>query len=487
MFISVENTNQKFLIREILENGGIRVRKEPFNASLYLKSKDDNDGIAFKTGAPLKEFKFESNSEFYEFKQKFESSGVYGDINPIFQFLSNYNTNDELLKYLNPWSIDIEVYATGEFPTVERSHKFPIVAITVGDMLRDKYYSFVYDINGKLTLESKEDWQINVYDSEKKMLNDFLDFWKSNLRKIHLITGWNSEVYDIPYIVTRLFHIFEDENKAKMLSPFNYIQEKRGFGKAGKTYKIMGLPHLDYLKIFKKFNFQPRSSYSLENIAQDELGYGKLDHSEYGSFANFYNKNINKYIEYNFKDVKLIKELDDKFKYISLAVTIALLCNINYENVMSPIKCWEGILYNKLKKENIVIPLRIIKRKESYMGAFVADPLKGLQKDIISYDLTSLYPSVIRALNCSPETLIEFEKDENATIESFLNGYIPTESHKQNRITDAAGNIYSKDKVGIIPILMKEIFIQRKFFQKIARDKAKELDKLKRELKELIL
>lgn len=487
MYIDVQQHASKILFRGFDKYGNLIQHKFPFEAELFLENVKENkktEFFGFKTNKNLNKKNFDDYKKFNEFKENYKSI-IYGNIAPIYQFIYNLKINEEQINLINPWSIDIEVYSKDEFPLPEKADKFPIVAITLSNIKKNKFYTWILDLNNKCTLKSEKNWEIKIFATEQVMLEDFLNFINQNINDIHIITGWNSNTYDIPYIIRRINYIFDGSidiiNKSKHLSPFKLIKQNYN---NQLDYKIIGIPLLDYMELFKKYDYVARASYALAEIANEELGYGKLDHSQYITFAEFYDKNIDEYIRYNKHDTSLINELDKKFKFIELIINIAITCGINYVDVYSPIKCWEILIYNNLRKNNIILPPRKFSGKQTFQGAYVQKPTIGMLYDIVSYDLTSLYPSVDIALNISSETLIENEKDENATINNFLNNYIPINFHKENKIVCGAGNVYTKDKIGIMPELMDKLFKQRKIFKNKMFEAKKEKDRLKELLKE---
>jgi DNA polymerase elongation subunit (family B) len=486
LYIDGLKTGKYFLVRELDKNRSSICKKIPYKTNLYLETNSESDYIGFKTNNNLKQFEFSNSYDYVDFKKKFEGR-VYGAFDELLQYFSTLELDNNVISKINAWSIDIEVYSEKEFPYVYKANLYPITTISLHDFFTENTYTWIYDINNKCTLESNEKWELRLFNDEKLMLLDFMEFWKSNIKKIHVLTGWNVLKYDIPYIFNRINYLFENSilqlsDKIKDFSPFKFIKCKSD----GKDYEyaITGIPILDYYLLFLKFSNKGYESYKLEEICQTELNCGKLDHSEYNSFADFYNSNINKYVEYNKADVELLKKLDDKFKFITLAVNIAYTCKIRFEQVFSPIRCWESLIYNKLISSKIVIPPNHFSQKQGFSGAFVKEPKKGMVKDIVSYDLTSLYPSVIRAINISPETLVENFNDSNASIEAFLNGYVPEKYHNKNYIIDPVGNIFTKEKVGVLPKLMTELFIKRITTKKLMQSKQKELQHLEKMLKE---
>ena len=173
------------------------------------------------------------------------------------------------------------------------------------------------------------------------------------------------------------------------------------------SYDIGGVSQLDYLDLYKKFTYKAQESYRLDYIASVELGQKKLDHSEFDTFKDFYTNGWQKFVEYNIIDVELVDRLEDKMKLIELALTMAYDAKVNYEDVFYQVRMWDTIIYNYLKRRNIVIPPKERSDKaEKYAGAYVKEPIPGKYDWVVSFDLNSLYPHLIMQYNISPETLL---------------------------------------------------------------------------------
>ena len=166
------------------------------------------------------------------------------------------------------------------------------------------------------------------------------------------------------------------------------------------------MTQLDYLNLYKKFTYKAQESYRLDYIASVELGQKKLDHSEFDTFKDFYTKGWQKFVEYNIIDVELVDRMEDKMKLIELAIVMAYDAKANYADVFSQVRMWDTIIYNYLKKRNIVIPPKERSDKDAkYAGAYVKEPKPGKYDWVVSFDLNSLYPHLIMQYNISPETL----------------------------------------------------------------------------------
>ena len=306
-----------------------------------------------------------------------------------------------------------------------------------------------------------------------------------------VVTGWNIQFFDIPYIYNRIRRLF-DEDVAKKLSPWNVIKEKivdRGVIGKHVVYDIVGISILDYYELYKTFTYVNRESYRLDYIASVELGEKKLDYTEYESIQEFYQKNFQKFIEYNIKDVKLVEQLDDKLQLMRLAVTLAYSAGVNFNDIFSQVKTWDVIIYNYLAKKNIIIPGKKRSRKdEQYIGAYVKEPIVGMHKWVVSFDLNSLYPHLIMQYNISPETLTADGMRGLVSPDGVLrNGSVSMKSiedlSSKNLSIAANGTTYTKEKRGFLPNLMDDMYKDRKMYKTKMIQAEKELEKVEAEIK----
>ena len=281
-----------------------------------------------------------------------------------------------------------------------------------------------------------------------------------------VVTGWNVQLFDIPYICKRLNRVL-GEKLMKRFSPWGLVTENEIYVKGRKqvSFDVGGLTQLDYLDLYKKFTYKAQESYRLDYIAEVELGQKKLDHSEFDTFKDFYSKGWQKFIEYNIVDVELVDRLEDKMKLIELALTMAYDAKVNYNDVFYQVRMWDNIIYNYLKKRDIVIPPKIRSDKnEKYAGAYVKEPIPGKYDWVVSFDLNSVYPHLIMQYNISPETLLE-EKHPTATVDRILKEEINFELYKDNAVC-ANGAMYRKDVRGFLPELMDKMYGDRVIFKK---------------------
>jgi DNA polymerase elongation subunit (family B) len=299
---------------------------------------------------------------------------------------------------------------------------------------------------------------------EADLLDQFIFWWENYSPEV--ITGWNCDLYDIPYIYGRMCRII-GEKVAKQLSPWGIVTENEVFikGRTHSRYDIAGVTILDYLELYKKFTYKAQESYRLDHIADVELGQKKLDHSEFDTFKEFYTKGWQKFVEYNIVDVELVDRLEDKMKLIELAITMAYDAKVNYNDVFFQVRTWDSIIYNYLKERNIVIPFKKETKKDAkFAGAYVKEPIPGKYDWVVSFDLNSLYPHLLMMYNISPETYVGM-KHPTATVDRILQQSIDFSDYKDYAVC-ANGAMYRKDIKGFLPELMEKMYSDRVIYKK---------------------
>jgi len=352
------------------------------------------------------------------------------------------------------FTIDIEVACENGFPDVEACQE-EMLCITIKDFNSKKIITWG-------TREATSEHEYRVFWKEHEMLEDFIAWWVENTPDI--ITGWNCNLYDIPYICRRVQKIL-GEKWMKSLSPWKIVRDREIVirGRKNLAYNLVGVNILDYLDLYQKFTYTKQESYRLDYIAHIELGDAKLDHSQYENFKDFYTSDWQKFVEYNIHDVELVDQLEDKMKLVELCVAMAYDAKVNFEDVYSQVKVWDTLIYNDLAKRNIVVPPRITTRKDDkYAGAYVKEPVPGIYDWVVSFDLNSLYPHLIMQYNISPETLVE-RRHPSATVEGLLS---------QSTVIDGDyavcpnGAQYRKDIHGFLPQMMQRIYTERTIYKK---------------------
>lgn len=463
-----------------IENGKQIRFKYEYSPTIFVPSKKESK---FKTlaGNYVDEIQPGSIKETRDFIKRYEeveNFEILGDIGFDVQYLSDkFKSNiDWDINKISIQIIDIET-STEEagFPNKITAPE-EILLISMVDLATKNIITFTSREYTGLN-ENKAD--IRVFKDEYSMLNSFLDYW--NHIGVDIISGWHIDGFDIPYLINRIANIM-GEDHVKRLSPWRMVTSrkiKNQFGKEDIAYDIAGISSLDFKELYTKFTYVKKESYTLDFIASDELGVGKLDHSEFSTFKDFYTNGWNKFVDYNIIDCIRVFELEQKMKLIELCLTMSYLAKINYSDVFSQIRMWDAIIYNHLKSQNICIPKRASGSKtEQFEGAFVKEPIPGLYNWIVSLDATSLYPSIIQAWNISPETFVDV--DESISVDQLMKKLSdPSEDYT----TAANGAMYTRQKKGLLPELI-DIYMEKRKSAKTSMILAEQkMEVLKKELK----
>ena len=409
-----------------------------------------------ETMAPVRQDGARRAREFIQKYKDVEGFAVYGYERFVYQWISEKYPGEIRfdLKDMRIYTIDIEVECENGFPDTEAAAE-KILLITIKDFATGKFITWG-------TREYHGENEYRVFSDEQDMLTDFIQFWVHNTPDI--ITGWNCNLYDIPYICRRIDRILGDK-WMKSLSPWNKVNMREVYirGRKNLAYDILGVSILDYLDLYQKFTYTNQESYRLDHIATVELSEKKLDHSEYENFKAFYTNDWDKFVEYNIHDVELVDRLEQKMKLLELAVTMAFDAKVNFEDVYSQVRMWDTLIYNYLKERKICVPPKQeAKKDDKYAGAYVKEPKPGLYNWVASFDLNSLYPHLIMQYNISPETLAE-RRHPDASVEGLLS--------QQVRISGdyavcANGAQYRKDIHGFLPEMMQRIYDDRTIYKK---------------------
>ena len=336
-------------------------------------------------------------------KDLFES-----DINPIFQCLSTNYLNHDAPK-LNVAFFDIETDFDPERGFADPGDPFmPITAITVHLQWLDSLVTLAVPPK-TLTMEQaqqqvKDFPNTHLFTDEADMLKTFLDL----IDDADIISGWNSEGYDIPYCVNRVARVLS-KNDTRRFCLWDQLPKKREYEKFGRTlvtYDLIGRVHLDSLELYRKYTYEERHTYRLDAIGEMEIGEKKTVYE--GTLDQLYNNDFRTFIEYNRQDVALLDKLDKKLKFIDLSNELAHANTVLLQTTMGAVAVTEQAIINEAHHRGLQVPNRPKRDEENTAaaGAYVAFPKKGLHKWIGSMDLNSLYPSVIRALNMDPATIV---------------------------------------------------------------------------------
>ena len=462
-YTNVQMVGDNFLVRGY-ENGRHFATREKFYPTLFVSTKQKTK---YKTlnGDYVEAIEPGTVRESRDFIKKYEgveNFNIYGNERFIYQYISDKYPEDEIkfdVGKIKITTIDIEVASENGFPDVESAAE-EILLITLQDYNTKQIRTWgLGPFNNK-----QENVIYKSFRTEYELLSSFINWWMIEENTPEVITGWNSELYDIPYLVRRLDRIL-GEKLMRRMSPWGLVSEREIYiaGRKNISYDIGGVTQLDYLNLYKKFTYKAQESYRLDYIASVELGQKKLDHSEFDTFKDFYTKGWQKFVEYNIIDVELVDRMEDKMKLIELAIVMAYDAKANYADVFSQVRMWDTIIYNYLKKRNIVIPPKERSDKDAkYAGAYVKEPIPGKYDWVVSFDLNSLYPHLIMQYNISPETLWE-TRHPSASVEGLLNQEVKING---DFAVCANGAQYRKDVRGFLPELMEKIYKDRTVYKK---------------------
>ena len=460
---NVEQVGNKILVRAH-ENGTDVQYREDFKPSLFVSSNKEVTDYKSLDGRPLRRVMPGSIADCRNFVQQYadiDEFEIHGNTRYLYQYINEKYPGDEIKfdsSLIRVFTIDIETAAENGFPDIQSADQ-EILLIS----LRDSFTNRITVWGSKAF--PNEDRQVDYIhcDDETKLLHSFLGWWQENFPDV--ITGWNVQLFDIPYICRRMNRMLGDKY-TKMLSPWKMVSDREIYIKGRKqiAYDIPGISCLDYLELYKKFTYTNQESYRLDHIAFVELEQKKLDHSEFDTFKEFYTNDWHKFVEYNIHDVRLVDRLDDKMKLLELAFTMAYDAKVNFEDVYSQVRMWDAIIYNYLEKQKIAIPPKQNSHKDAqYAGAYVKEPIPGMYDWVVSFDLNSLYPHLIMQYNLSPETLLPRRSSVN--VDMLLDKDFDT-SDLAGETLCANGTHYTTKEQGFLPKLMEKIYQDRTIYKK---------------------
>jgi DNA polymerase elongation subunit (family B) len=312
---------------------------------------------------------------------------------------------------------------------------------------------------------------------EQNLCRVFLDFWQENYPDV--VSGWNINFFDIPYLVNRFRKLLGDEMTDR-LSPWGRIDEREVnvMNKKNISYTMVGISALDYIDLYKWYapGGKSQESYRLDHIANVEIDESKLSYEEFDNLHQLYRLDFQKFIDYNIKDVDLIFKLENKLKLIELGLTLAYDTKCNFNDIFAQTRMWDSLINNYLLDRKIVIPPKEIGSKnERFEGAYVKEPQVGLHNWVASFDLNSLYPHLLMQYNISPETLIDASDytgemnsvlSQNVSVDALLTKQIDTSRLVDVTLTPNA-QFFRTDKQGFLPAMMEELYEDRKKFKKL--------------------
>ena len=500
----------------------------------YLFYYKDNKG-KYKSifGESLSKVSCKTHKEFQKEIRIHGSQSLYeSDIKPVFRCLEeNYLGKDAPKLNVAFWDIEVDFDPERGYASPDDAF-MPITAIAVHLQWLDTLVCLAMPPK-TLTMEQAQE-QVKdfpntiLFDNEADMLDTFLDL----IQDADILSGWNSEGFDMPYTVNRIIKTLSKED-TRRLCLWNQFPKKREYEKYGRqavTYDLVGRVHLDSLELYRKYTYEERHTYRLDAIGELEVGETKTVYE--GTLDQLYNNDFKKFIEYNRQDTALLNKLDKKLKFIDLANTIAHENTVLLATTMGAVAVTEQAIINEAHHRGMIVPSRIQRDENANnqaAGAYVAYPKKGLHDWIGSMDINSLYPSVIRALNMGPETIIgqlrqtytqaeidakqvkgetfagswegkfgsnEYElvmdKDiANEIVIDWKNGdsdilsgaqvYEMIYESNQPWMLSANGTIFTHEHEGIIPGLLKRWYAERKEMQAKLKDAIKAENKIEEE------
>jgi len=501
-------------------NGERIYREYPANYVFYY---DDPRG-KFQSiyGTPVSRFSSKNNKEFRKEVRMHSSKKIYeSDINPIFRCLEdNYKGQDGPRLHTAFFDIEVDFDPERGFSPVSDPFN-PVTAISIYMDWLDQIVTLAVPPR-HMSMETAQDIASEftncfMFEQEADMLKSFLDL----IQDADILTGWNSEGYDIPYTVNRICRVLSKDDTRRMCL-WNQFPKQRmfeRFGAENETFDLVGRVHMDYMQLYRKYTYEERHSYSLDAIGEYEE-IGRKTAFE-GTLDQLYNHNFKTFIDYNRQDTMLIGKLDKKLRFLSLANTLAHENTVLLQTTMGAVAVTEQAIIVEAHERGMVVPNRkerLSDEDTQAAGAYVAYPKKGIHEWIGSIDINSLYPSAIRALNMGPETIVgqlrpimtdRLIRDKMAKGDSFAAAWeglfssleytAVMEQQRGTEITidwqdggetvhsgaeiwnmifdsnqpwilSANGTIFTYEKEAVIPGLLKRWYAERKDMQKKARE-----------------
>jgi DNA polymerase elongation subunit (family B) len=410
------------------------------------------------------------------------------DVRPdVRTLIDRYYESDDISKNHRTMFFDIEVQRDDakRYSTTKDANNV-INSIAYYDTVHKQYTTLILDpAVSKIKLDKKDVGNVFICPDEEQLLMLFIKIWSDVAPTI--VCGWNSDNFDIPYLINRLYKKFDEEIVNK-LSPIGIIEKDRRY----EQYSIAGVTAFDYMRLYRQYTYNEEPSYALDFISKKELGKGKVEYD--GSLDELYATDIEKFILYNVTDVQLIVELDEKLKFIDLARSICHKGHVPYSRVYAATQTLDGACLTFLKRAGVVAPNKMIMDDddsdidgdddEGFTGAYVKDPIPGRYEWVFDEDASGLYPSTQRTLNMSPETKMfkidNWDKDEFVNNPSFLftlksKGKKWTSADFRAYLIDnsysvaANGVVYDLKRKGLIPSILERWMEEREEFRGYAK------------------
>ena len=467
-YTNVIQRGNSLLVRGV--EGGQRVSKRVNYRPTLFNKVHEHTGYKTLDGQDVLPRKFDSIKEAKAWAEQRENQKIlFGNTQYPYCYISDEYPNDV------PWdkdqilivTIDIEVECENGFPNPQDAAE-PLLSITMKNHQNKKIVVWgLHEFQN-----SREDVDYRLCRDEDDLLIKFLDEWRMIYPDI--ITGWNTEFFDIPYICNRIKNLFGEDFMHK-LSPWNNVFAKEVYqmGRKHQVYSIQGVSALDFFDLYRKFTYTNQERYTLDHIAFVELGERK-DGNPFETFKEWYQKDYQSFIEYNIQDVEIVDKLEDKMRLIELCLTMAYDGKVNFMDVLGQVRYWDNVIYNHLRKKNIVIPQKKDNEKvEKFEGAYVKNPQVGMHKWVMSFDLNSLYPHLIMQYNISPETLVPGSEVKEGMLDDILDEKI---RNNTEYCMTPNGAYFRKDVKGFLPEIMENVYNDRVKYKKLMLEAKQEYE-----------
>jgi DNA polymerase elongation subunit (family B) len=459
-YTNISQWGNNLLLREVIDGKRVN-RKVKYSPTLYCPVMRETNfkTLEGKYVTPIKHQTMRDAKEWVE-QYKEQPHLLYGNTQYQYSFLyENYPNLEWSLDDVLIATIDIEVACENGFPNPQDAIE-PLLSITVKNHANKQI--FVWGVGEYKT--TRPDVAYVNCENEKELIYEFLKFWQMNQPDV--ITGWNTEFFDIPYLCNRIKKLC-GEDDLKKLSPWKSVSSKNiySMGRSHQVWDIQGIAALDYYDLYRKFTYTNQESYRLDHIAYVELGERK-DGNPYDTFRDWYTNDFQSFIDYNITDVEIVDKLEEKMKLIDLCLTMAYEAKVNYTDVLGSVKYWDILIHNYLMDKGIVVPQKVEREKsEKYEGAYVKDPQTGMHEWVLSFDLNSLYPHLIMQYNISPETMKSEQTVPNMSVDKLLDKQIDTSVLKNTTMTPN-GALFRTDKKGFLPEMMQKMYDDRVRYKK---------------------
>jgi DNA polymerase elongation subunit (family B) len=504
IYYKIDDSWQGKIWESTWDNAGHRVERwVPHNSYLYYEDKNGKYSSIYRT--KLKRIEFNSVASRKNWIKKNTNCRIFECLPPEREFLkAEYQMrykDDDFRKFdLNVMTFDIECVADEGFSEPAEADA-EINCMTFHNSLTNQYTVFITGENfiKSSLLESSDDFPIEyrIHKDEKEMLVDFMDWFEAD--RPDIITGWNIEYFDIPYLVNRLKRFFANPVIDAKLSPVCDVRKRSGKNKKTHrketTYKINGITVLDYLYLYRdKLSESNEQFYTLDYISEKILGHKKL-HNPYDSLKEFKEKDFTKFINYNIVDTMLVVELEEKLQLLKLAREICNIGLCEYDGIKKSSPYIYGALVLKANDLDLFLlsDNRIDNHSDGFEGAFVKETVPGFyRKGVAAVDFNSLYPNVIRTCNISPETKfakITHKTDTNVTLK-LANGNVKTISNDDlkkildDKCTKSKNDVLyfkSELRVGVLPAFIEELYNDRVSIKKAMKKVDKKMEKMREE------